>query len=136
MMAELTFITSVPNEPDNYELPHIGKPGRILFEIIHVHPERWPRGRHYETYRYVLEVLDYDGESGVYWLNEGVGFDFWFDGHVDLEEPGFYVLEGVAGSWIRGDGWMTDDDEEWEFALCRRATATEIATGVLDNKGE
>lgn len=110
---------------EDYDPPSYGAPGRILVEIIAVSGERRP------LYRYELEVLDYDADSSVFWVNEGVGFNWWFDANVDLELPGFYVIEGVTGTYIRGECGYTDDDEEWEFARCRRATAEEIAAQRL-----
>lgn len=126
-LATATEITAADGCEDDYQPPRITTPGRILFQLISIDQNKSP------TYRYETEVLDYDGDTGVFWISEGVGFDYWFDWMIDLQEPGFYVLEGVRGHWIRGDGWTTDDDEKWEFDLCRRATPDEIAGAALDD---
>lgn len=41
-------------------------------------------------------------------------------------QDGCYVLEGVTGYYIRGDGWNTDDDTAMEFEQIRSATKDEI----------
>jgi hypothetical protein len=106
------------------ELPAYGTPGRILVRIHDIIASG--------TYRYEAEVLDYDADSGVFWINEGVGFDYWLDTHVEeITEPGIYVIEGVKGAYIRGTWGLDDDDEEWEFERIRPATAEEIETETL-----
>lgn len=113
----------IPVEDENYDPPSIKEVGHILFEYL---------GTGCGTWRYDVEVHDFTG--GTFWIQEGVGWEYWFETHLepsDLPEPGFYVVEGVKGSFIRGDGWMTDDDEEWNFDAVRRATQTEIEAKAL-----
>lgn len=110
---------------DEYQLPSYSTPGRILVEIYSV--SCWLR----PLYRYEIEVLDYDGDSSVFWINEGVGFDWWFEDEVDLELPGVYVIEGIVGYYHRGAWGFDDDEEEWAFTMCRRATDEEIRTRCL-----
>lgn len=40
---------------------------------------------------------------------------------------GSYVIEGCTGIYIRGDGWMTDDDADFYPGTIRPATAEEIS---------
>lgn len=122
----MSDITSTDDE--NYEPPSIKKPGTILFEILSVDPNPGFHGDRYE-----IDVHDYDSDNSVFWITEGVGIEYWIEQHVDLELPGFYVLEGIAGSWIKGDGYTTDDDEAWTFDLCRRASASEMESNLLDS---
>jgi hypothetical protein len=114
-------------ENDN-ELPRYETPGRILVCL-------WPPDTKY--YEYEVDVLDWDQDSCVFWINEGVGFDWWFSHHVALElpeSPGYFVLEGIKGYFYTHWGPNgREDDEEWEFAFCRRATPNEIETGLLSN---
>lgn len=113
---------------DEWEPPSYKTPGRMLVYI----PVIVPEGLRYRYDCYEdAEVVSYDDDSCVFWINEGVGFDWWLEEHFDVELPGWYVLEGVVGHYIKGDWGFTDDDEEWEFALCRRATEEEIATQCL-----
>lgn len=115
----MTEFQVIETDPSEYEPPSYNKPGRLLVKLD---------ASDSIVYRYDVEVVDYDDDSSVFWINEGVGFEFWFDQYVDLElvEPGWFVFEGIVGEYIRGDGWHTDDDEEWDWALCRRATESEI----------
>lgn len=118
-MSDLTLI----EDDADFQPPSYSEPGRMLVEIEAIH-----RG-HRPIYRYSATLHDYTGS--VFWINEGVGIEHWLDDHVQIEEEGWYVFEGVIGSYIRGDGWMTDDDEVWDFALCRRASPAEIEAQCL-----
>lgn len=95
------------------------EPGRILFEIVYVNPspKRWED-------RYEIESTYHDGAA--FWLAEGMGIEYWVNRALDLAEPGWYVVEDLTVTWIRGDGYTTDDDEEWDFGIVRRATSEEI----------
>jgi len=116
-MLESLSISAEPVE-DDPPLPRYSDPGWLLVEIFSC--------TDCGVYRYDIEVLGYDNESSVMWINEGVGFDYWMDQYVDLEEPGVYLIQGITGTYFRGDGWSTDDDEEWDFEYCRYASAEEI----------
>ena len=39
--------------------------------------------------------------------------------------PGFYVVEGVTGTYYRGAGWETDDDYEVHHVSVRAANPEE-----------
>ena len=63
-----------------------------------------------------FEVVHWDAASGVYWINEGMGFDWWFRHHgPEIPAPGLFIIENVRGEYIRGDGSTTDDSEEWSY---------------------
>ena len=116
-MSEFTIIEDDEPEPD---LPGYGDVGAILFEIHHIYREADPQQA------YEIEVLDYSGST--MWIQEGMGIDYYLNecACIDLDEVGFYVMEGVTGRYIRGDGWEIDDDEEWDFEYIRRASKEEI----------
>lgn len=124
-MEEL-FEVADPDPEGDWEPPSYSTPGWMLVEVCRVAREPRP------LYRYEVEVLAYDCDSSVFWINEGVGFDWWIDENVDLELPGFYVIEGITGTYYRGTWGVDDDDEEWEFELCRRATDEEVAELMLE----
>lgn len=109
---------------DDCQPPSYKTPGRILVRYL------GPNGG--RVYRHELEVLDYDADSSVFWISEGVGFDHWLD-DCDFPEPGVYVVEGITGEYIRGDGWHTDDYEEWDFKGIRPATEAEQGSEALDD---
>jgi hypothetical protein len=39
--------------------------------------------------------------------------------------PGLYVIENIRGEYTRGDGWETDDSEDWEYDPPRAPTESE-----------
>lgn len=100
------------------EPPLYTEPGRILFHLDHASQDSpWP-----------VEVLDSDGSA--FWIIEGGFPEAWVFENTELELDGHYVLEGITGrSWR---DWQGEYDEEWEWKICRRASAQEIATGALD----
>lgn len=120
-------ITVREDDEREHKPPSYGVPGRLLVEIEQVN--RNPRS----IYAYSAVLYDYDADTSVFWLCEGVGIEFFLDEQVDLEDEGWYVFEGVVGHYHRGDGWSTDDDEEWEYATCRRARPSEIQSACLDS---
>lgn len=44
----------------------------------------------------------------------------------DDHRAGFYVLEGMVGTFYKGDGWFTHDDIGFRATLLRRMTPEEI----------
>ncbi|RWB95605.1 MAG: hypothetical protein EOQ56_28060 [Mesorhizobium sp.] len=113
-MTEFIFIEQDAPE-EEYTPPPYGKPGRILVEVYDLGGE------------FEYEILDYDGDSGVFWIQEGEGFDWWIKGHLDLPGEGRYLISDISGDYIRGDGWTTDDDVDWYIGL---VTRTELDTLV------
>ncbi len=110
--------------PEGGEPPSYDTPGRILVHFLGTTGDQFSK--------YECEVLDYDVESSVFYINEGVGFDYWLDNHAEFTEPGYYVIEGITGQYIKGDwSWREDDDETWEVSAMRRATDAEVISGAL-----
>jgi hypothetical protein len=114
-----------PIDEEHYEPPPGTAPGRILVRVLGQN-DRYPR---WET-----EVLDYDNDTAVFWINEGVGFEYFFDARIDFPGEGVWVINDITVSWTRGDGWSTDDDEDWDWGEIRPATPEEIATAALENQ--
>ena len=101
-------------------LPSYSDPGRILVNVIGEGKER------------EFEVLDYEEDSGVFWINEGVGFDWWLEHYgPEYPTPGLYVIENIKGEYTRG-GWTTDDNEDWEYDQPRQPTLRERMSETLD----
>jgi hypothetical protein len=119
-------ITEVPRDDDSedFRLPGYSQKGRYLIEVVDINPERSAT-----SYRFVIEESSYDPDSAAFWINEGVGIEFWADGHLDethIPSPGWYVIYGIHGAYIKGEWGHTDDEEEWDFDGVRPATPEEI----------
>lgn len=115
-------------EDDDYHPPAYGTKGWVLVEILTVFK---PDNK--MTYRFEIGESVVDENASPYWIGEGVGIEYWLDEQApeDLKE-GWWVFEGVVGTYHRGGGWISpdyceDDDEEWEFETVRPATPEEIA---------
>jgi hypothetical protein len=124
-MSLIGEITLLADTEEEFEYPRYSDPGRIL---VCIEPPDT------DVYRFYYEVLDYDGDSCVFFIQEGTGFEYWLDDYLDIEQPGIYVIEGITGSYIRGEWGFTDDDEEWDFESVRYASDEEIRTGNLGEK--
>lgn len=108
MTEPINFETRVEIEGgESFEPPLYSKPGKL---IVKVGPTDST------VYKHNYEVLYYEEDTSVFWINEGMGFDHWFDTYCAFEEPGTYLVEGIIGHYYRGDGWATDDDETWEYS--------------------
>lgn len=108
---KVTF-TVIDSEPDDYEPPRYGTRGRILFRM-----------KRYVQSEPEVEVLDYDGNSSIFWLEEGMGIEYYLKNEMNaLDLPdGNYLVAGY-GVYIRGMDWRQspepyDDDEEWYFNM-------------------
>lgn len=122
------FITEEDNN-DSYSYPSYDDEGRILVYIY---------GPGQSVYQYETDIFDYEPDSSVFYISEGMGFDYWFDCYIDFPGPGCYVIEGIKGRYIRGRGWLNgevyeEDDEEWEFSYIRKATKKEEETMALND---
>ena len=84
------------------------------------------------VYQYEYDVLDYDSDTSVFWINEGEGFDYWLDTHCIFPNIGMFIIEGINGCYIRGNwSYGEDDDVIWEYDKIRQASAYEIKSGRL-----
>lgn len=116
--------TSVLPDDVDWEPDSPSTPGDLIFATGAITYDR--RGRVDR-----VELLEWEYDGAFFWIQEGVGLDYFVEtadhGPVVLEENAVYVCEGLTVRYIRGDGWTTDDDEEWEDYTTRPATNEEIA---------
>lgn len=120
--AVLVDFTDLEATESDYNPPPYGVPGRILFEFD-------PEAADTEQF----EVLDYNDDTSVFWLNEGIGFNYFFENYTDYAsklEKGRYVMT-VCGEYIKGMTWREspepyDDDEEW--TVVKEAEKTTLET--------
>ena len=107
-----------------YEWPSYRQVGTVIVEIYHVYAETWPyTGRD----RYEMEILDYSGGCALL-IAEGEGFEYWIEGHLEVEQPGIYVIDGITGTYHRGEWGFTDDTVDYDFASVRYATEQDMAS--------
>ena len=128
MSQKTEFNFSTRKVEEEIEYPSYSDPGRIL---VHVLSEN--KDQHFLD-RFKVDVVAYECGTSVFYVNEGMGIDYWINWYIDEfpgSIPGYYVIEGIRGAYHRGDGWSTDDDEEWEYESIRPATEEEIRTEDL-----
>ena len=122
----MLLVDAADDEPD-VPMWDFDVPGEITFLVLtnHVsHQHRWPwrlwrKGKHHRTFE--VEILDCEGCAD--WAAEGMGHDYWIQEYVDLvplKIGGIYTVYGMEVHFSRGDGWTTDDDEEWDYEGIRR----------------
>lgn len=96
-------------DSEDYSPPKYSKRGYLEFEITRVIPIA-------DWYQYEVEEIEADVASSVYWICEGMGLEYWVNAYIDLELPGKYRVEGITGTYHKGDYWAgEDDDEDWDF---------------------
>lgn len=61
----------------------------------------------------------------------GAGLTYTLESMVDVPGPGVYIIEGVTCTFHKGDGWITDDDVEFEYFDVRPATIEETFDGSI-----
>ena len=121
-MNEISLGIIEADSPKDNEYPRYSDKGFILVEIVMVcKPEDKP------LYRFEIGESVFDSSNAPFWIKEGMGVDYWLDCYApdDLKE-GWWVFEGVHAYYHKGDGWTTDDDEDWYFDSVRPATDQEI----------
>jgi hypothetical protein len=77
---------------------------------------------------HVLWCANNDVVGAATYEDQYGGFlDYTIAAMIDMPtKEGWYVVENVTGKFIKGDGWMTDDDMEFYFENLRPATQEEI----------
>jgi hypothetical protein len=78
---------------------------------------------------YKWEIGDYACGAGcTFYIQEGMGLEYFVDTYgEEITGPGYWTFVGVHGVYYRGDGWTTDDDEDWYFDELRPSTPEEIS---------
>jgi hypothetical protein len=71
--------------------------------------------------------LQVDGDHLKWELDAGM-VDWCLDDFVttELRKPGWVYFGGVTVDYVRGDGWTTDDDAEYDVREVRAATADDM----------
>jgi hypothetical protein len=112
---------------DDFVPPKYSDPGEVLIY--------WNPRPYNICWKADVVVLDCDPNSSVWWMMEGGGIEYWMRELLDLELEGYYVVSGIHGAYHKGDGYSTDDSEEWHFKLCQRASHDQVINCALDGVG-
>jgi hypothetical protein len=115
MNTEFLHLVPVPDDPEE-SLPKYSDPGRILVLVS-------------GTLIDEMEVLWADSSASTFWMGEGAGCDYWVKEVLrprDFGAPGYWVIEGITGTYIKGEYGVTEDEEEWEYKSVRPATFEDL----------
>ena len=69
----------------------------------------------------------YDGAA--FWIEEEIGVEYFIQEYTSIRTDGWWVIEGTTGTFYKGDGYVTDDEVEWNYEFIRPALKSE--TGSL-----
>lgn len=104
---------------DNFEAPDWDmSPGSLTFFVIQSCPDTSGR----KNWLFEFEYEDYEGCVG--WMNESIGFDYFLTSYMDpseFKEGWTYTIHDITVHFTRGDGYTTDDDEDWEWGEVTRS---------------
>lgn len=65
--------------------------------------------------------------AASYEVEYGSFLDFTIQQLIDPPGEGYFTVVGITGTFIKGDGWMTDDDMDFYYEEVRPSTPEEIA---------
>lgn len=113
MEFEITQTTESSKEDD---LPKYSDPDRILVLVSGTLVDE-------------MEVIWHDSSASTFWIKENTGCDYWMREAFrprDFGAPGYWVIEGITGEYIKGEWGFTDDEEEFEYKSIRPATFEDL----------
>ena len=107
---------------EDFELPSYGEYGKIIVEVLGKVDTTW------NSLGWEWEIDRYTYEGSAFWINEGMGMDWFINNYVleDIPHEGIWVIDNIKGHYYVGTWGFDDDDEEWEWSEIRPATQDEI----------
>lgn len=124
-------LDDIPDEADPHEEKFdFSSPEDVLFEVVGPHEpdkplDNWDNWSIESTTVINMANPDVTGAAS-YDANYGVGLDYLIKSSTTPPGEGWFVMPGVTGVYHKGDGWMTDDDMDFNFGEIRPATEDEI----------
>lgn len=118
-------LIAAPDSEPEWEYPKPGK-STILFELIEEPTYCWtrwdPDQKKHVMVGLEIEEIQHEGGSAAIEAEQGM-LDHAVYALLDHEEhtAGWWVIEGFYGRFIKGDGWTTDDDVDFECDEIRPA---------------
>lgn len=106
-------------------------PEDVLIHVIDLGEEIWANRfinwKSHEIEEYTIINAKDDIIGAARYEKEYGGFlDYTIMNMTECPGEGYWVVEGVTGTYHKGDGWTTDDDMTFEYKTIRRATEDEI----------
>lgn len=120
------MMDSATQEPD--EKFDFNSPEDVLIEVI----EDLPNIGYGDWKGFSIDSCTViNGSEGVtgaasYERSYGGFLDYTIEGMIDFPGAGWFVVEGVTGEYVRGDGYTSDDDMRFYYKSVRPATEDEI----------
>lgn len=101
--------------PEDVLIELVGEPGATSWDDVAF------------EYCHVLNGKDEVVGAATYEADYGGNLEYTIQQLIDFPGLGWFVVTGITGNSIRGDGWTTDDDMDFFVSGVRTATPDEIA---------
>jgi hypothetical protein len=129
-MTEITAIEiHTVDEPEVFDF---NSPEDVLIQVTAEEDADWtlPHWKKH-TIETCTIIRGKEGITGAasYEQSYGSFLDYTIQDMIDCPGEGWFVIVGVTAVYHKGDGWMTDDDMDFDYTDVRPATAEEIALG-------
>lgn len=116
---EIELAEDLDDEDYNGELPSGDKEGYIIVRVEHgeVDDDGNILNSINDLYssKWEYDVIEYDSDSAVFWITEGIGLDYFLDQYVDFPRPGIYKISGITVHWTKDYYGEVDEDWEWKY---------------------
>lgn len=118
------------DEPEQVEKFDFSSPEDVLIEVVGPHDDD-PTNLDWKNWSIesttVINQANPDVIGAASYESQYGGFlDYTLQGMIDVPGEGWFVIEKMTGQYHKGDGWMTDDDMDFDIEGVRAATEDEI----------
>lgn len=114
---------------DEEEVFDFSSPESVVLEVVGPHDDD-PANLNWNNWSIeCYNIIDFkDGVTGAvgYEMCYGGFLDYIIKEMIDCPGAGWFVVENITATYIRGDGWSTDDDMDFYYENVRAATKEEI----------
>lgn len=119
-MNEFTF-TNDP-QPEEEEEFNFSSPEDVLVHVLQEGEQLFDWSSHFID---SCTILNPSNGAASYEQSYGGFLDYTIEGLIDCPGEGWFVVQGITAVYYKGDGWMTDDDMEFDCKGVRPATDAE-----------
>lgn len=123
----MSKLTPIETEVEDREVFDFSSPEDVLIYVLYDHN----RHGYGEWKDHVIEtctvIKGAEGVTGAASYEQSYGgfLDYTIEQIIDCPGEGWWVVENVTGEYIKGDGWMTDDNMDFYSGAVRPATEEE-----------